>query len=302
MRVQTGVCGVVVLVAGAAMALPPSSAGPVSDRAIGVDPFPAGGGEFTDDFESYPLGEICGMNGWEEWNGSVDVCASVTDEQASSGTQSLVLVGAVGGNNGQGDDTVQLFDVNEGQWTFSCQTYVPDDASGEASIILLNTYPAAVNSDWSVVVALNADLGTVADFNGTLLAALKKGEWVEFRTEIDLAADTCDYYYGDEYMGQLSWTGGIQAGGQPRIQCLDLYGGEPGTGTTGTYIDDVALVPAGGGCPADCNGDGVLNILDFVCFQGEWQSQTGAGDCDGNGLYNILDFVCYQGTFQQGCP
>jgi hypothetical protein len=62
-----------------------------------------------------------------------------------------------------------------------------------------------------------------------------------------------------------------------------------------------AIQPAVGGCPADCDGNGVLNILDFVCFQGEWQDQTAFGDCDDNGQYNILDFVCYQGAFQEGC-
>jgi hypothetical protein len=55
-------------------------------------------------------------------------------------------------------------------------------------------------------------------------------------------------------------------------------------------------------CIGDCNGDGALNILDFVCFQGEWQNQTPKGDCDGNGLYNILDFVCFQTEWQAGCP
>jgi hypothetical protein len=57
-----------------------------------------------------------------------------------------------------------------------------------------------------------------------------------------------------------------------------------------------------GDCAADCNGDDVLNILDFVCFQGEWQAQSPLGDCDENGAYNILDFVCFQQEFQQGCP
>lgn len=55
-------------------------------------------------------------------------------------------------------------------------------------------------------------------------------------------------------------------------------------------------------CVADCNADGQLNILDFVCFQSEWQNQTSLGDCDGNGQFNILDFVCFQGLFQAGCP
>jgi hypothetical protein len=68
-------------------------------------------------------------------------------------------------------------------------------------------------------------------------------------------------------------------------------------------LDDMEFTAAGGGkCAADCNGDGNLDVLDFVCFQGEWQGQTDAGDCDGNGSYDILDFVCYQGLFQDGCP
>jgi hypothetical protein len=54
-------------------------------------------------------------------------------------------------------------------------------------------------------------------------------------------------------------------------------------------------------CAADCNGDGALNILDFVCFQNKWQAQDAAGDCNGDGAYNILDFVCFQGLFVAGC-
>ena len=54
------------------------------------------------------------------------------------------------------------------------------------------------------------------------------------------------------------------------------------------------------GPSADCDDNGDLNILDFVCFQQEWQAQSEKGDCDGNGLYNILDFVCFQGVFTQG--
>ena len=61
------------------------------------------------------------------------------------------------------------------------------------------------------------------------------------------------------------------------------------------------LLPCETTCPADCNGDGALNILDFVCFQNEWQNQSPAGDCDDNGQYNILDFVCYQNLFSAGC-
>jgi hypothetical protein len=56
------------------------------------------------------------------------------------------------------------------------------------------------------------------------------------------------------------------------------------------------------GCFADCDGNGALNILDFVCYQGLFQSGDPNADCDDNGSLNILDFVCFQGAFQDGCP
>jgi len=67
--------------------------------------------------------------------------------------------------------------------------------------------------------------------------------------------------------------------------------------------NDRLMVNLGGEsvCIADCDDNGVLNILDFVCFQNEWQNQTDKGDCDGNGTYNILDFVCFQNEFVAGC-
>jgi hypothetical protein len=54
-------------------------------------------------------------------------------------------------------------------------------------------------------------------------------------------------------------------------------------------------------CPADCNADGALNILDFVCFQTRYQAGDPAADCNADDVLNILDFVCFQGLFQAGC-
>jgi len=54
-------------------------------------------------------------------------------------------------------------------------------------------------------------------------------------------------------------------------------------------------------CPADCNGDGMLNIVDFVCFQGLFAANDPAADCNGDGMLNVLDFVCYQSDFEGGC-
>jgi hypothetical protein len=54
-------------------------------------------------------------------------------------------------------------------------------------------------------------------------------------------------------------------------------------------------------CPADFNGDGVLNILDFVALQLAWQAGNGAADVNADGVLDVLDFVAFQGLFAKGC-
>jgi len=76
----------------------------------------------------------------------------------------------------------------------------------------------------------------------------------------------------------------------------ETWGQEGGSFGFRTWVDE------GGGCAADCNEDGDLNILDFVCFQGIFVAGDPAADCNDDGSLNILDFVCYQGIFQEGCP
>ena len=65
------------------------------------------------------------------------------------------------------------------------------------------------------------------------------------------------------------------------------------------YLFALQVGPAS--CKADFNGDGALNILDFVAFQGAFTSGDPSADCDGNGMFNVLDFVCFQGLFTAGC-
>jgi len=55
-------------------------------------------------------------------------------------------------------------------------------------------------------------------------------------------------------------------------------------------------------CPADFNGDGEANILDFVAFQGAFAAGDSSADCNGDDSLNILDFTCFQAVFAAGCP
>ena len=68
----------------------------------------------------------------------------------------------------------------------------------------------------------------------------------------------------------------------------------------GLIFGEITIEPAGA-CDADINGDGSLDILDFVAYQNAFTSGDPSADCDANGQLNILDFVCYQNLFQAGC-
>jgi hypothetical protein len=54
-------------------------------------------------------------------------------------------------------------------------------------------------------------------------------------------------------------------------------------------------------CPADFNGDGNLDILDFIAFQTAFFAQDPGADCNDDVALDILDFVCFQGEFVAGC-
>jgi len=55
------------------------------------------------------------------------------------------------------------------------------------------------------------------------------------------------------------------------------------------------------GCVADANGDGELNIFDFVAFQTLFAGGDNAADCNQDAQLNVLDFVCFQQAFAAGC-
>ncbi|MCW5777548.1 MAG: PD40 domain-containing protein [Phycisphaeraceae bacterium] len=55
-------------------------------------------------------------------------------------------------------------------------------------------------------------------------------------------------------------------------------------------------------CYADCNGDGNVNTLDFLCYLNRYVAGDPAADCNGDTLVNTLDFVCFLNTWNAGCP
>jgi hypothetical protein len=55
-------------------------------------------------------------------------------------------------------------------------------------------------------------------------------------------------------------------------------------------------------CYADCDGNGGLDIFDFLCFQDAFVAGDPYADCDGNNTLDVFDFLCFQDAFVTGCP
>ena len=71
---------------------------------------------------------------------------------------------------------------------------------------------------------------------------------------------------------------------------------------TGGYWSGAGEEP----CYPDCDGSGVLDIFDFLCFQNDFVTGNSyACDCDtstGPLVCDMLDFLCFQTAFVAGCP
>ena len=86
------------------------------------------------------------------------------------------------------------------------------------------------------------------------------------------------------------------------------FGGNSGTGVSHagwqaalTNPKGVCLPDGACDCVPDFNGDGNLDILDFVAFQDAFVAGDPAADIDGDGSLSILDFVAFQNAFNAGC-
>ena len=66
-------------------------------------------------------------------------------------------------------------------------------------------------------------------------------------------------------------------------------------------VDNLQLALLGT-CYADMNGDGDLNVLDFIEFQELWKAKDPRANCHVSPNFNILDFLCFQAEFEAGCP
>lgn len=77
----------------------------------------------------------------------------------------------------------------------------------------------------------------------------------------------------------------------------------PNNSRTEAAIDaiDIRSFDCRDSCPADFNGDGIVNTLDFLAFLNAYNAGDLAADFNGDGTVNTLDFLAFLNAFNTGC-
>jgi len=74
------------------------------------------------------------------------------------------------------------------------------------------------------------------------------------------------------------------------------------TPTAGASPEIDAIADVAPACAADTDGDGTVDLFDFLAFQSRFDAGDGRADCDADGDLDTFDFLCYLNLFAGGCP
>ena len=110
-------------------------------------------------------------------------------------------------------------------------------------------------------------------------------------------------YDGANVFDFLDRTAELAPGGGLTINSVSSFG-EDARGEL--YICDLGgeiykVIPETPPCPADFNGDGVANTLDFLDFLNAYNADEPCADFNRDGIINTLDFLAFLNAFNIGC-
>ena len=251
-------------------------------------------------------------------------CAVVVGDPVFEGENAVLLRGTEPGVNGA--SVVQWSQIDSGRWAAEAQTFVPTDAVGNIFALVIDQWPSPVHfGGWVVLDASNSTVRNVV--NSQQSVPLVRDQWVAVRFEIDLESDTVSAFYGGTpiYQGRSYRTGvgfpGSSPVGDGRIIGLAMYSGDAGVdGSSGAFVDAMALRYLGATSPSTCvadivaigglpPGDGLLTGDDFNAFVAAFAANDGladivsiGGEPPPDGLVTGDDFVAFIAGFAAGCP
>lgn len=190
---------------------------------------------WSDNFDSYQDGQrLDGTpddGGWKGWDNISTSGSTVTDTQAQSTPNANLIQTQT--------DVVHEFLVTSGPFTFTAWQYIPENFSGKTYFILLSHYQDNGSKNYAVTISADAATNMVESENDAMTLPLKKGRWVELRTEANLTSDWFTVYYDNELLVQKHYSNQCNntGGGPLTLQAIDLRS----TNATAAYYDDLSL-------------------------------------------------------------
>ncbi len=221
-----------------------------------------------DAFDFYEAGAgLHGQYGWKGWDNDPLADAVVTDEQAHSPFNAMVVAGST--------DLVHEVDQAADRWAFTAWQYVPGDfqSGGEppfegSYLVMMNTYADGgphEESHWSLQMNFDSNDGMLKVYYGNGLNTVDvpyvPDEWIEISVVVDLTRDWAEVYYDGQFVVDYAWTGGVLGGGGGALDvaAVDVCANE----STAVYYDDMYLRPMVAG---DMNWDEVVEFEDVLLF------------------------------------
>ncbi len=184
---------------------------------------------YSDDFESYSVGDYIGVESatWTTWSGTTGGAedAQIVDDQANSGSNSLYFEGGPGPQ-----DAVLDFGGlhTEGLFNFEAYFYIPSGSSAYFNM----QGAAAIGVTWALDVYMNTDASIDVSSGGVniLSSDIPNDEWFKVAFVINLTTNNWQFLLNDVSLG--SWANAVN-----QISMFDFY---PATANDLFYVDDVA--------------------------------------------------------------
>ncbi len=122
-----------------------------------------------------------------------------------------------------------------------------------------------------------------------------RGEWHHFRMDLDYGARKSTFYCDDQYLaGPHLWRHTTD----DKIGTISVIA--DWTGSDLSIIDNISIMVPGP-CAADFDGNGSLDIFDFLGFQNAFVALDPLADFNGDGVFDLFDFLGFVNAFNAGC-
>ncbi len=274
---------------------------------------------WSDNFDSYPVGTLNGPGGWRGWDNVASAAGTVTTAQARSAPKSFEI--------GATADAIRVWNppITTGKWQVDAWVFIPAGWAGTTYFLMQNTYVDFGPYGWSVQLEFNSITGQIHDFDDVLVGrtfspqSYVTNAWSKIEVDFDLGANTMEARYNGAVVSNGIY--GIRLADPIQFQCFDLYA----SNSTSVFYDDMSLtkvvncIPdltttAIPGSPGYGVPNGIVNNDDFFYFLSQFAAgnlavadltTTAIPGSPGygvpNGVLNNDDFFYFLSQFAAGC-